>query len=59
MIPSTQIINTEVSAFIAVVAFRLLSNKVLFVNRKDNRNYNNLLFKKIANFTGKLPQNYK
>ena len=59
MIPSTQIINTEMSAFIAVVAFRLLSNKVLFVNRKDNRNYNNLLFKKIANFTGKLPQNYK
>ena len=57
MIPSTQIINTEMSAFIAVVAFRLLSNKVLFVNRKDNRNYNNLLFKKIANFTGKLPQN--
>ena len=59
MIPLTQIINTEMSAFIAVVAFRLLSNKVLFVNRKDNRNYNNLLFKKIANFTGKLPQNYK
>ena len=59
MIPSTQIINTEMSAFIAVVAFRLLSNKVLFVNRKDSRNYNNLLFKKIANFTGKLPQNYK
>ena len=57
MIPLTQIINTEMSAFIAVVAFRLLSNKVLFVNRKDNRNYNNLLFKKIANFTGKLPQN--
>ena len=58
MIPSTQIINTEMFAFIAVVAFRL-SNKVLFVNRKDNRNYKNLLFKKIANFTGKLPQNYK
>ena len=54
MIPSTQIINTEMFAFIAVVAFRL-SNKVLFVNRKDNRNYKNLLFKKIANFTGKLP----
>ena len=58
MIPSTQIINTEMFAFIAAVAFRL-SNKVLFVNRKDNRNYKNLLFKKIANFTGKLPQNYK
>ena len=58
MIPSTQIINTEMFAFIAVVAFRL-SNKVLFVNRKDNRNYKNLLFKKIANLTGKLPQNYK
>ena len=46
MIPSTQIINTEMFAFIAVVAFRLLSNKILFVNRKDNRNYNNSPFKK-------------
>ena len=59
MIPSTQIINTEMFAFIAVVAFRLLSNKLLFVNRKDNRNYNDSPFKKIANFTGKLLQNYK
>ena len=38
MIASTQIINTEIFAFIAVVVFKLLSRKVLFVNRKDNRN---------------------
>ena len=38
MIASTQIINAEIFAFIAVVVFKLLSRKVLFVNRKDNRN---------------------
>ena len=38
MIASTQIRNTEIFAFIAVVVFKLLSCKVLFVNRKDNRN---------------------
>ena len=36
MIASTQITNTESFAFIAV--FKLLSSKVLFKNRKDNRN---------------------
>ena len=35
---STQITNTEIFAFIAVLVFKLLSRKVLFINRKDNGN---------------------
>ena len=38
MIASTQITNTEVFVFIAALVFKLLSRKVLFINRKDNRN---------------------
>ena len=38
MIASTQITNTEIFAFLVVLAFKLLSHKVLFINRKDNRN---------------------
>ena len=38
MIAATQITNTEIFAFIAVQVFKLLSRKVLFINRKDNRN---------------------
>ena len=38
MIASTQIVNTENFSFIAVTVFKLLSRKVLFINRKDNRN---------------------
>ena len=38
MVSSTQITNTEIFALIAVVVFKLFSRKVLFVNRKDNRN---------------------
>ena len=38
MISSTQITNTEIFASIAVPVFKLLSRKVLFINRKDNRN---------------------
>ena len=38
MIPSTQIANTELFAFIAVVVFRLFTRKALFTNRKYNRN---------------------
>ena len=37
MIASTQITNTEISAFIAVLVFKLLSRKVLFINRKESR----------------------
>ena len=36
MITSTQTTNTEFFSFIAV--FKLMSRKVLFKNRKDNRN---------------------
>ena len=38
MIASIQITNTEIFAFIAALVFELLSRKVLFINRKDNRN---------------------
>ena len=38
MIPSPQITNAELFAFVAVLVFKLLSRKVLFINRKDNRN---------------------
>ena len=38
MITSTQLRNPEILAFIAVLVFKLLSLKVLFINRKDNRN---------------------
>ena len=37
MIPSKQIKNTEIFAVIAALVFKLLSRKVLFKNRKDNR----------------------
>ena len=37
MIASTQIINTAIFAFIAVLFFKFLNRKVLFINRKDNR----------------------
>ena len=37
MIASTQIINSEIFAFIAALVVELLSRKVLFMNRKDNR----------------------
>ena len=38
MVSSTKIMNTEIFAFIAVLVFKLLSRKVLFINRKDSRN---------------------
>ena len=38
MIFSTQLTGTGIFAFIAVLTFMLLSGKVLFINRKDNRN---------------------
>ena len=37
LIASTQITNTEIFTFIAVLVFKLLSCKVLFISRKDNR----------------------
>ena len=38
MIASTQTTNTEIFAFIAVPVIIILSRKVLFIIRKDNRN---------------------
>ena len=61
MIASTQISNTESFTFIAALVFKILSRKVLFINKKRQQKLlkSRLLFKKIANFTGKLLQNYK
>ena len=39
IIPSTQLANTEIFTLIPVLIFNLLSRKVLFINRKVNRNY--------------------
>ena len=36
MIASTQITNPEIFAFIALLVFKLVSHKVLFMNGKDN-----------------------
>ena len=38
MLASTQITNTEIFTFVTVLGFTLLSRKILFINRKDNRN---------------------
>ena len=38
MIASTKISNNEIFAFIAGLVFKSLSRRVLFINRKDNRN---------------------
>ena len=38
VITSTQITNTEIFAFTVILFFKLLSRKVLFINREDNRN---------------------
>ena len=38
MFALTQITNTESFAFIAVLVFKLLSRKVLFINKNNNRN---------------------
>ena len=61
MVPSIQVGNTEIFVFIAVLDFKLFSRKLFFINRKDNYKLlkSKLFLKKIANFTGKLLQNYK
>ena len=38
MIASKQITNTEIFTFIAILVFKLLNRKILFINKKDNRN---------------------
>ena len=58
MIVLIQITNTKIFAFIAVLFFKLLSRKVLFINkRKQKLLKSSLIFKKIANFTCELLQN--
>ena len=37
-ITSTQITNAEIFTFIAVLVFKLLIRKLLFINKRDNRN---------------------
>ena len=39
MIASTQIANTKIFAFIAVLICQSLSRKVMWINRKHNRNW--------------------
>ena len=58
MIASTPKSNTGIFAFISILVFRILNRKVLFINRRNNRNFkkNTLLFKKTAKFMGKLLQ---
>ena len=38
VIASKQITNTDIFAFIVILILKLLSRKVLFINRKDNKN---------------------
>ena len=58
MITLPQIRNTEIFAFIAFLIFKLLSREVLFTNRKQYKLLKSWpLYKKIANFTGKLKKN--
>ena len=61
MIASTQITNSDIFAFIAVIAYKLLCHTVLFINRKKQKKLvkSRLRFKKIANLRGKLLQNSK
>ena len=55
MIASIQITNTEILALIAVLVFMLLCFKLLFANKKIQKELlkSSLLFKIIENFTGK------
>ena len=57
MIVSTQITNNAMFAFVCYSFFKLLCRKVLFINRKD-RKCSKVDYKKKANFTGKLLQDY-
>ena len=55
---STQITNTDIFTFMAALVFKLLSRKVLSLNRKRQQKLlkSRLLFKKLVNFTDKLLQ---
>ena len=56
MIAPTQIKNTEILGLIAVLVFKLLNRKVLFINKKKQWKLlkRRLLFKKIAISRAKL-----
>ena len=56
MIVSTQITNTGISVFIAVLVVRIIKASS-FVYKQKKTIETRPTFKKIANFTGKLPQN--
>ena len=58
MITLPQIRNTGIFAFIAFLIFKLLKREVLFTDRKQQKLLKSWpLYKKIANFTGKLKKN--
>ena len=53
MIALTQITNTEIFAFRTALVFKLLSRKVLFIDRKDSKNLKKYAtFKENDNFQG-------
>ena len=63
MIALTQVASTEMLTFVVVLVFMLLSSKVLFIYKKDNRNcltvsklLSKLFLKKIEQIHG---QSYK
>ena len=60
MIALSQTTNYEIFTFITVLVFKLLSRKVLFINKKRQQKLlkRTLLFKTMANFMVKLLQNY-
>ena len=55
MIASTQITNTGIFAFIAVLVLKLLSRKFLLINKRRQQKLlkSRLLFKKIKEVVGK------
>ena len=48
---STQVTNTEIFALIAVLVLKLFNRKVLFANRKDNRNCYKVDFSFVSAFS--------
>ena len=60
MVAPTQITNTQIFAFLAVLDFKLLSRKVVYKQKRRKKLLKSrLFFKKLASFTGKLLQNNK
>ena len=55
IIASSQITNTEIVTFIALLVFKLLSRKVLFIKEKTTETVKNrLLFLKNSKFYGEI-----